>query len=225
VVEAKGFSTEFCGGTHADNTAKLGLFKIISESSVAAGVRRIEGTTGLGVLKLFGEMNATIAACAQNLKAAVPAEVVSRAATVMAELREKEKEIEALGARLAGSQVDDLCKNSCDVCGIHLIAAPLTDAKVDTLRLLCDKIKEKDADAVTVLSNLADGKGSLMIACGSNAVAKGLNAGKLIKELAAIAGGSGGGRPDSAMAGVKEPQKLSEALEAAPGIIRKALGQ
>ncbi|SDN51266.1 alanine--tRNA ligase [Acetanaerobacterium elongatum] len=225
VVEAKGFSTEFCGGTHADNTAKLGLFKIISESSVAAGVRRIEGTTGLGVLKLFGEMNATIAACAQNLKAAVPAEVVSRAATVMAELREKEKEIEALGARLAGSQVDDLCKNSCDVCGIHLIAAPLTDAKVDTLRLLCDKIKEKDADAVAVLSNLVDGKGSLMIACGSNAVAKGLNAGKLIKELAAIAGGSGGGRPDSAMAGVKEPQKLSEALEAAPGIIHKALGQ
>jgi alanyl-tRNA synthetase len=111
------------------------------------------------------------------------------------------------------------------VCGVNLIAASLTDAKVETLRTICDKIKESDPNAVAVISNVADGKGSLMVACGSGAVAKGLNAGKLIKEISAIAGGSGGGRPDSAMAGVKEPHKLADALEAAPKIIKTMLGQ
>ncbi|MFA9382020.1 MAG: DHHA1 domain-containing protein, partial [Acetanaerobacterium sp.] len=99
----------------------------------------------------------------------------------------------------------------------------LSDTKVDTMRVLCDKIKEKDANVVAVMAGIADGKGSLMVACGSEAVAKGLNAGRLVKEIAAVAGGSGGGRPDSAMAGVKDTAKLSDALAAASGIIKATL--
>lgn len=225
VVEAEGFSTEFCGGTHVDNTAKLGLFKIISEASVAAGVRRIEGTTGDGVLALFDELNGTLNAVATNLKAASVSELVTRASSVMSELREKDKELEAMGARLAGTQLEGIAKNACNICGVNLITAELTDTKVDTLRALCDKIKEKDANTVAVIANVIDGKGSLMVALGSEAVQKGLNAGKLIKEIAAIAGGSGGGRPDSAMAGVKDNAKLSDALSAAADILKNALGE
>lgn len=225
VVEAQGFSTEFCGGTHVDNTAKLGLFKIISEGSVAAGIRRIEGTTGAGVLALFDELSETLNACAANLKAASVSEVVTRAASVMNELREKDKELEALASRIASSQLERIAENAREVAGIKLITAELADTKVDTLRALCDKIKEKDANAVAVIANIADGKGSLLVALGSEAVKKGLHAGKLIKEIAAIAGGSGGGRPDSAMAGVKDNAKLADALSAAEGIIRSALGK
>ncbi len=224
VVETQGFSTEFCGGTHVDNTAKLGLFKIIAEASVAAGVRRIEGTTGRGVLKLFDELNDTIAACAVNLKAGSVSEVVVRAASVMNELRDKERELAALDARLAGSQLAGILKNARDIGGVNLITAELADTKVDTLRTLCDKMKETDAAAVAVLANVIDGKGSLMVALGSEAVAKGLHAGKLVKEIAAVAGGSGGGRPDSAMAGVGDSTKLKDALLAAEDIIKAALG-
>ncbi|MFA9380730.1 MAG: alanine--tRNA ligase, partial [Acetanaerobacterium sp.] len=126
VVEAQGFSTEFCGGTHVDNTAKLGLFKIISEASVAAGVRRIEGTTGRGVLALFDELNGTLAACAVNLKAPSPSEVVVRATSVMSELREKDRELEVLGARLAETQLERIAQDARVVCGVTLIIAELS---------------------------------------------------------------------------------------------------
>ncbi len=219
VVAAEGFSTEFCGGTHVDNTAKLGLFKIISEASVAAGVRRIEGTTGSGVLALFDELSDTLEKCASCLKAASPSEVPVRAVSVMAELREKDKELEALSARLAGSQLEDIYKNKRDIGGISLLTASLSDAKADTLRALGDQIKDREPGAVAVISNVAEGKGTIMVVCGADAVAKGFHAGKLIKEIAAIAGGSGGGRPDSAMAGVKEPGKLGEAIAATPELV------
>ncbi|MGM9637296.1 MAG: alanine--tRNA ligase [Eubacteriales bacterium] len=217
------FSTELCGGTHLDNTGKAGLFKIISESSVAAGVRRIEGTTGIGVLTLIGEKDSLIEETAKELKVTNTSEIAKRAAQLQGELKAAKSEIEALEAKMAGSKLDEIVKNSVKVKGATVIAARTDGLALDAVRNLCDTIRDKDAAAIIVIASVLDGKLNFVCSCGKDALAQGANAGKIIKEIAAICQGGGGGRPDSATAGGKDLSKIDEAIAAVPAVAEKYL--
>ena len=212
VVSMGDFSKEFCGGTHVDNTAKIGLFRIVSESSVAAGVRRIEGATGLNVLELIKSDDAIIRETAQLLKTS-PAELSSRAQQVIVELRAKDKEIEALNAKHAASQLESLYESAKEINGFKVITAQLNGVVPDTLRMMTDRVKEKEPDVIVVLASVSEGKLQFAAACGKNAVSKGAHAGKVVKAAVAVTGGGGGGKPESAMAGGKDITKIAQALE------------
>lgn len=211
-------SLEFCGGTHVSNTAKIGLFHIISETSVAAGVRRIEGATGYNLLEVLAAADDVIKETAQTIKSS-PAEIAERAAALTAELRSKSREIEALSGKIAGMQLSGLVSGAATVGDFKVITALLKGENADTLRLLTDRVKEAEPDAVVVLAGVIDGKLNFAAACGKDAVAHKAHAGNIIREVAKLAGGSGGGRPESAMAGGKEPDKAGEALAAVAGIV------
>jgi len=213
MVKMGNFSTELCGGTHLDNTAKAGLFKIISESSVAAGVRRIEGTTGLGVLELLAERDTLLGDTARELKAANPADVARRSAQVMGEIKELKHEIEALGTKLASAQTDKLLASAKEVNGMKVIYGKYTDCAADFPRTICDELRAANDDVVVFICSVIGDKATLTVACGKNAVKNGAHAGNLVKAVAAKTGGGGGGRPDSASAGIKDVSKLDEAIE------------
>ncbi len=215
MVKMGNFSTELCGGTHCDNTGKIGLFKIISESSVAAGVRRIEAVTGLGVLKLIADKDALIADTASELKVQNPADLAKKAVQLQGELHTARKEIEALNAKLASSKLGDILSCAQTVGSVKLIATKLGDMQIDAARALADDIKANHADTVAVLAVAAADKLNFIAVAGKDAVAAGAHAGKLVGAVAAITGGKGGGRPDSAMAGGKDASKTDEALNAA----------
>ncbi|MBR2461233.1 MAG: alanine--tRNA ligase [Clostridia bacterium] len=223
VVKMGDFSTELCGGTHLDNTAKAGLFKIISESSVAAGVRRIEATTGLGVLRMLSERDALIAETAKELKANNPADIAKRAAAVSAELKASAKEIEALNTKIASSKTDGIKKNATKVGAFTLMTGRLDGVSIDSARQITDDFRSADADSVTVLAIVNDGRLNFVCSCGKNAVAGGAHAGNLLKKLSVICGGGGGGRPDSATSGGKDLSKIDEALEAAKDTLQAML--
>ncbi len=223
MVKMGKFSTELCGGTHCNNTGKIGLFKIISESSVAAGVRRIEAVTGLGVLRLIAEKDALIAETASELKVQKIADVAKRAAQIQGELHDAKKEIEALNAKLASSKLGDIMANAQTVGAVKLIAAKLGDMQIDAARTLADDIKANNPDAVAVLAVVSGDKLNFIAAAGKDAVASGAHAGKLVGAVAAVTGGKGGGRPDSAMAGGKEISKTDEALDAAKATLEGML--
>lgn len=213
VTVTDGYSTEFCGGTHLDNTAKAGLFKIISETSVASGVRRIEATTGAGVLDLLSESNRTLRAAADALKLANPSALVQRCESLQNELSETKKELDRLEHKLAASAMGDITAGAAQVKGISLFTASL-EATGDSLRKTGDDLKAKYSDFIAVLAGKSDGKGNLLCVCSQSAVEKGAHAGQIVKKIAAIAGGKGGGRPDSAMAGIADLSKIDEALAA-----------
>lgn len=217
VVQA-GDSIELCGGTHLDNTAKAGMFKIIGEASVAAGVRRIEAVTGRAVLDFLNERQHILNETAAALKTS-PNELAAKVEQTMADLRTMAKKLEKLNGKLASMQMVDLFNVSRDVKGVNVVATKLEDASADVLRTMGDGIKEKAPNMVAVLSSVNDGKVSLLCVCGAEAVKKGAHAGKIVKEVAKIVGGGGGGRPDSATAGGKQPEKLEEALEAVNNIV------
>ncbi|GAB2043611.1 alanine--tRNA ligase [Agathobaculum sp. TL06] len=217
VVQA-GDSIELCGGTHLDNTAKAGMFKIIGEASVAAGVRRIEAVTGRAVLDFLNERQHILNETAAALKTS-PNELAAKVEQTMADLRTMAKKLEKLNGKLASMQMVDLFNVSRDVKGVNVVATKLEDASADVLRTMGDGIKEKAPNMVAVLSSVNDGKISLLCVCGAEAVKKGAHAGKIVKEVAKIVGGGGGGRPDSATAGGKQPEKLEEALEAVNNIV------
>ncbi|MBQ5911401.1 MAG: alanine--tRNA ligase [Clostridia bacterium] len=219
VVDAKGFSTELCGGTHVDNTAKIGLLKIVSESSVAAGVRRIEAVTGANVLDLLNKYKGIIEDTADAIKSANPLEVAVKAHSVAAELKEKDKKIEALNAKLAGSKISDLMAGAADVNGVKIITARVDGTQPNDLRTMCDKVKGDNTFAVCLFAAVNGDKLTFCAAAGKDAVAKGANAGNIVREVAKIAGGNGGGKPDSAMAGGKDISKADEAVNAAKDII------
>lgn len=223
VVDINGWSTEFCGGTHVSNTAQLGCFKILSESSVAAGIRRIEGTTGYGVLRLLDEKNEMLNQVAGTLKVSNIHDLPQRAATVSAELKNVQKELDDLKAQIANAKVDGLFEDAQEVEGIKIFTLYLTGTANDAVRGMCDKARDKVPASVTAIIGECDGKISLAVAVGKKAQAKGLAAGKLVKQIAAIAGGNGGGKPDFAMAGIKEPSKIDDALNAVPELVRAAL--
>ena len=208
-------SVEFCGGTHVNNTAKIGMFKITSESSVAAGVRRIEAVTGLGVLKQLKDTEALVAQAAKELKVQKPAELAKRASQLQAELASMKKEIEALNAKIAASKLDGIMAGAVTVKSVRLVTAALDGMQIDAARSLADEIKARYNDVVAVLAVAADGKLNFLAVAGKDAVAAGAHAGKLVGAVAAVTGGKGGGRPDNAMAGGRDTDKITEALNAA----------
>ncbi len=212
VVRASDVSVEFCGGTHVPNTANIGLFRIVSESSVASGVRRIEAVTGAGVLELLDSMQNTINEAARALKLNNTAELPAKCASVAAQLRETEKTVEELRQKMAGSALDDILKNAQEVSGVQVIASEVAGANADLLRKMGDQIKEKDGAVVAVLAGVGGEKGQLYCVATKDAVARGAHAGKIVQKLAALTGGKGGGRPDSAMAGIGDQSLVQEAL-------------
>ena len=225
VRAADDFSIELCGGTHVDNTAKLGLFKIRSESSVAAGVRRIEAVTGANVLTMLNEALATISDTAAAMKLNNPAELVSKGASMTAQLKEKDRQIEQLSSKLAAIEVDSLVENAACVGDTKLVVKKFEGVKPDELRTMGDKVRDKCADSVAVFASVNGEKGTIFVAVGKEALAKGANAGKIVKAVAQVTGGNGGGKPDNAMAGAKDLSKLDEALTKAEEIVAEFINQ
>ena len=223
VVDAGGWSVEFCGGTHVKNTAQIGCFKILSEASVAAGIRRIEATTGYGVLNLLDDRTSELANTAVALKANNMKDVAARAQAVTAELKEANKQLEIAKAKLASSQIDGLFQNATDVDGVRIVTVYLNGTTPDTLRSMMDKLRDKEPNAVGALIGTDGSKTTLAVGVGKNALARGLKAGALVKQIAAIAGGNGGGKPDFAMAGIRDTSKIDDALNAVEGIVKENL--
>ena len=219
VVSVGDFSIEFCGGTHVDNTAKLGLFKIISESSVASGVRRIEAVTGIGMINLVKEMQKTIQEASSALKLGNSNDLVHRCNQLTADLKEKDRVIEQLRAKLAAGQVNQLFAQAKTVQGVRVLASSFPGTTPDALRSMCDKVREQAPDCVAVLAAVNGEKVTFAATAGKEAQAKGAHAGNLVRAVAKIAGGNGGGKPDMAMAGGKDPSMVEKALEAVETII------
>ena len=225
VVDAGGWSTEFCGGTHVTNTAQIGCFKILSESSVAAGIRRIEATTAFGVLNLLDDRTEILAKTAVALKANNLKDAPARAEALTAELKETAKQLEILKAQMAAAKIDGLFENAADIDGVRIVSAYLTGTGADTLRDMVDKVRDKAPNAVTVLIGSDGNKTMMAVGVSKNALARGLKAGTLVKKIAAIAGGNGGGKPDFAMAGIRDTSKIDDALNAVPEIVKAEMNQ
>ena len=215
VVKMGDFSTELCGGIHMTNTAKAGLCKILYESSVAAGVRRIEGITGENVLNYIYENLSVMHETAKNLKAQNISDIAEKAASVSGEVKELKSKIEELSAEIAKSKTKDLSEKAEKIGEFNFVSARLDGMSGDELRAAGDILKDSDENIVAILGAVTDGKVTLLAVCGKNAVKNGAHAGKIVKAAAAVVGGGGGGRPDSAQAGGKDPSKLDEALSAA----------
>ncbi len=224
VVKAGDKSTELCGGTHVDNTAKIGLFKIISESSVASGVRRIEAGTGYGVLEQLEKYIALVNDTAAALKAGNPFTVADRARQLSAELKEKEKTVNALESKLAAGKIGGLLENAVSVGEVRLVAALFEGATTDDVKNMAEQVKAENADAVCVFGAKSGEKLTFCVACGADAVKSGAHAGNLVREIAKIAGGNGGGRPDFAMAGGKDLAKAQDAVDAAKALLEAMIG-
>ena len=225
VVDIEGWSTEFCGGTHVKNTAQIGGFKIVSESSVAAGIRRIEAVTGRNLLVRANLQEAMLHTVANTLKANNITSLPIRAEAVMAENKAMSKELEEIKAKVAASKVSSLFDNAEEVGGVKIASAYFTGTTGDTLRGMCDSIRDKAVNpCVAVLVGKTDDKITMAVTVNKLAQEKGLKAGVLVKEISAIAGGKGGGKPDFAMAGLKDETKIDEALAAVKGIVEKQLG-
>ena len=218
VVSMGDFSKELCGGTHVSNTSMITTFKIVSESGIAAGVRRIEALTGEGVFAYYKEIEKRQAEIAAMLKTS-PAEIEEKIAHLQAEVKALHSENESLKAKMAQDAVGDVMNQVQEVKGVKLLAVSLTDVDMNGLRDLGDQLKEKLGEGVVVLASVAGGKVSLLAMVTDQAQKAGAHAGNLIKGMAAIVGGGGGGRPNMAQAGGKNPAKVPEALEAAAGIL------
>ena len=225
VVKTSDISVELCGGTHVGNTGELGLFKILSETSVAAGVRRIEGVTGYGTLELIYKFEGVMRDTAQTLKTGNLLELGSKAAKVMSELKAKDRIIEQLNEKSVSSKADSMIKNERNVAGLRLFTALYEDITVEELRSMCDIAKATGENAVALAASVNTEKGSVTFAagCSPKAIEAGAHAGSIVKAAAAIAGGSGGGRPDSATAGAKDGYKAKQAVEAADEILRQMI--
>ena len=219
VVKIGGSSTELCGGTHVSNTGAIGLFKIVSETSVAAGVRRIEGATGLGVLSLLAERDELIKDTARELKSPNAGGIAAKARALQAEVKELKRELDTANSRIAESKAEALLSSLKTVGKFKLLAARVDSMKPDAARALADTVKAKHPDAVAVFALVSDGKLSFVAAAGAEAVRLGAHAGNLLREVAAVTGGKGGGRPDSAMSGGRDTDKIDDALLRAEEIL------
>lgn len=222
VVKAGDFSTEFCGGTHVSNSGQLGLFKIVSEASVASGVRRITALTGTNVIAYLNKQENTVKAVASSLKTSEN-DVTCRVEALLGESKEKDKEIQNLNAELTKLKSADMFSKPLDIDGLEVYTAKLDGASPDALRTMGDDIKAKSDNAVAVIAGVNSDKASIVAVCGKNAIAKGVKAGDLVRQVAALAGGGGGGRPDSAMAGAKDLSKLDGALSAVEEIVKSLI--
>ena len=212
VVKIGNSSTELCGGTHVKSTGNIGLFKVISETGVAAGVRRIEGTTGLGVLELLKEKDNLIIDTARELKIQNTHAIATKASALQVQLRDMKRELDSANSKLSELKTASLMDSVKDVGAYKLLTGRLDDVRADAARNLCDNFKAKYENGVVVFAIVADGKLNFVAAAGAAAVKAGAHAGNILKEVSAICGGKGGGRPDSAMSGGKDIDKISEAL-------------
>lgn len=220
VVKAGDFSVEFCGGTHVDNTSKLGLFKIVSESSVASGVRRIEAVTGHGLLKEINACINLIHGAVAAVKINNPADLVRGCEQLVSDNKELSKEIERLNDTMASMRMGILFDNAYQVKGVKVVSAAFNNVGADMLRAMCHNAIDKTPKCVVVLAGMKDGKATFACSCGKEArELHGANAGKIVKEIAKIAGGNGGGKPDIAMAGAKDVTKVDEAIMAVNDIV------
>ncbi|MDD2418271.1 MAG: alanine--tRNA ligase [Oscillospiraceae bacterium] len=222
----EGVSTELCGGTHMDNTAKLGLFKIMSESSVAAGVRRIEAVTGDNVLGLIEDYRRLLGQTADAIKSGNIEELPRRANQLMGELKGVQRELDTLNAKMAASKIESLFDNMTQVGCVRVSAAVFTGVDASGVRTMCDRCRDiAPNDAVVVIAGVIKDAGTVSLGCfcAAQAVACGAHAGNIVREVAKICGGNGGGRPDSAMAGGKDITKADEAIAAVSGIVEKLL--
>ena len=218
VVRMGDFSSEFCGGAHVTNTGKIGLFKIISESSVAAGTRRIEAVTGFEAYKLLCSKTDIVSKTMAALKASDENDIPSKIANLETELKETKRALEEANVKIAKSNLAKSLENA-SVCGELNVVSMVSDMPVNTLRTLGDEIKAENDNTVALLCSNSDGKLTLCCVCGKNAVKKGVTAPAVLKKLSAIVVGGGGGKPDSATAGAKNPEKLAEALSALNNIV------
>lgn len=219
VVKAGEFSTEFCGGTHVANTAELGLFKIVSEGSVASGVRRITALTGSNVIKYLNEQEAVVKSLISSLKIS-DGDVVSKVDGIVADNKEKDKEIQRLNAEITRLKSADMFSNPEMVGEIEVYTAKVDGSTPDALRSMGDDLKASNDNAVAIIAGANGEKATIVAVCGKNAIAAGVKAGDVVREVAKLAGGGGGGRPDSAMAGAKDVSKLDEAIASTVEIVK-----
>lgn len=219
VVEAKGVSVEFCGGTHIDNTARLGLFKIIGENSVASGIRRIEAVTGNGVLKMLSEVENRVREAAHLLKVGDMSQLSEKIVSVLETNKDLEKLNEAFKKRIAEGVFEDIIKNCREVNGVRVMASMLSNVGSDMYDKFADRVKDISEPFILLIAGTADEKPKFLCACSKAAVEKGAHAGRIVKAAAEITGGKGGGRPDSAMAGIGDKNKIDEAINAFDGIV------
>ncbi len=218
-----GFSVEFCGGTHLDNTAKVGVFHITSEFSVAAGVRRVEATTGRVSLETMNRNQELIFRAAAALKAK-PGELQEKAEAAMAEMKALRQRVDKLLAKEAAGETDRILFGAHEVGGLKVITATVSEADGARLRQMGDLLRDKDPNVVAVLASVSGEKITFLCACGKEAVKRGIKAGDIIKQVSAIAGGSGGGKPDSAMGGGKDPLMVDNALAMVDNVVSMKLG-
>lgn len=218
VVSMGDYSVEFCGGTHIDNTGKVGGFKIISESGIAAGVRRIEAITGSCVIKYLADKEATLSSLAGTLKSS-EADLTRKAAQVMSDIKNLENTIKTFKSDEISGSVDDIIKSAKEIGGVKLITKRFEDTDVDQLRSISDAVKENADEVIMVFAAVNDGKVTFIVSVSEDLIGKGYHAGKLIKEIAAAAGGGGGGKANMAQAGAKDPSKVDAALAKAEELI------
>ncbi len=224
VVKAGDSSIELCGGTHVDNTAKLGLFKIRSESSVAAGVRRIEAFTGNGVLAFIDSTLALVGKSAAALKLNSPSELANGCEKLTEELKAKDKKIQELENELAKLRIGAIFEGAQDVNGVKVITTQMDGAEADMLKNMCSMVTDKESLSVVLIASVNGDKLTLCCACGKEAIAKGLKAGNVVKAAAIVTGGNGGGKPDMAMAGGKDVTKVQDAFKAVIDTVTETLG-
>ncbi len=220
VIDMQGCSVELCGGTHAKNTSMLGLFKVLRESSVASGVRRMEITTGTGVLKLISEQANTLDKSCEPLKLGTSTELPERVSAVVSELKTLEKKLSELEERNIDDKLGKFFENATKIGDLRFISVSLTGVKNEHLRSAVERAKQKSPNNILLLSSVIDGKGSICVGCGTNAVASGIHAGKIIQAITKVTGGNGGGRADSAMGGVADIFRIDEAIAQLPDVIR-----
>ncbi len=219
VLKMGEYSRELCGGTHVSNTGNIGLFKILSESSIASGVRRIEAITGEGVYDYMNHMEEDINQLSSILKTNKN-NLIEKAKTLAEEIKEKEKEIESLKSKMASSIADEILSSKTDIEGISLITYKVDNLDMNSLRNLGDEIRNRLGSGVVVLASVKDDKLSFVGMVTKDIVEKGIHAGNIIKEVAMRTGGGGGGRPDMAQAGGKDVTKADEALSIVPDLIK-----
>ena len=218
VVKVGDYSMEFCGGTHLQNTAEAGFIKILGESGVAAGVRRIEALTGKSAISYYKDKEKALLDIANSLKTNV-GDTLRKVESLSASIKEYEKEIEQLRGKLVSGSIDDSIQNAKEVKGLKVVTARFDALDMDGLRNSCDMIRNKIGSGVVVLSSAFGDKVSFVVAATKDAVGKGVHSGNIVREVAKVTGGSGGGRPDMAQAGGKDESKINQALELAISII------
>ncbi len=216
------YSRELCGGTHVSNTGSIGMFKIISESSIASGVRRIEAITGTEVYKYINTMENTIGEIAETIKTDKN-NIIEKVKTLTEDLKEKDRQIEKMKSKMASSIADDILKDKKQVEDVSFITYKVNNMDMNALRNLGDEIKNRLGEGVIVLASEMDGKIFFVTMVTETLIKRGVHAGNIIREVAKVTGGSGGGRPDMAQAGGKDVEKIDAALEIVSDTIRDQL--